>query len=247
MTDAPVVVARGVTRQFGARVVVEDVDLEVAPGEVVGLVGPNGGGKSTLLLLLAGLVRPTFGEVTIAGEPAHVTATQQSGAVGLITAEPGLYPLLTGRENLHFFGGLYGTQPRAIDERAAELAAELGIEDELDRPSRTYSSGTRQKVSLVRALLLHPRLLLLDEPTSHLDPLSTHRIHQAVRNQADGGVAVVLVTHDLHAAEQICNRVLAVNRRLRGVEILGEGRVPTPSRLHGLFEAAVSEPAVESS
>ncbi len=240
------VVARGLGRRFGDRIAVEDVDLEISPGEVVGLVGPNGGGKSTLLLLLAGLVRPSEGEVTIDGEPAHVIATQQSGAVGLITAEPGLYPLLTGRENLRFFGGLYGESPRAVDARAADVAADLGIVDELDRPSSAYSSGTRQKVSLVRALLLRPKLLLLDEPTSHLDPLATHRIHEAVRHQADQGVAVVLVTHDLHAAEQICNRVLAVNRRLRGVEILGEARVPTPSRLHGLFEAAVNAPRAES-
>ncbi|MEM6925765.1 MAG: ABC transporter ATP-binding protein [Myxococcota bacterium] len=236
---SPVVVAEGLSRRFGSRVAVEDVDLTIQPGEVVGLVGPNGGGKSTLLLLLAGLLRPTTGTVTVAGTPAHVLATQQSGAIGLITAEPGLYPLLTGRENLYFFAGLYGEARGAVDERTRELAAELDIEDELDRPSSTYSSGTRQKVSLVRALLLRPRLLLLDEPTSHLDPLSTHRIHQSLRTQADQGVGVVLVTHDLHAAEQICNRVLAVNRRLRGTEILGEARVPSPSRLHGLFEAAM--------
>jgi len=234
----PVVVAQGLTRRFGARTAVEDVDLEVAPGEILGLIGPNGGGKSTLLLLLAGLVRPSAGQVTVISEPAHVVAMQESGAIGLITAEPGLYPLLTGRENLHFFAGLYGEPRHAVDASVEPLAAELGIAAEIDRPASDYSSGTRQKVSLVRALVLRPRLLLLDEPTSHLDPLSTHRIHQAVRARADEGVAVVLVTHDLHAAESICNRVLAVNRRLQGTEVLGKAQVPALSRLHGLFEAA---------
>ncbi|MEN0065808.1 MAG: ABC transporter ATP-binding protein [Myxococcota bacterium] len=245
MTEA-VAVARGVTRRFATRTVIEDVDLHLRPGEIVGLIGPNGGGKSTLLLLLAGLLRPSAGEVRVAGEPAHVIATQQSGAVGLITAEPGLYPLLTGRENLRFFAGLYGERRTVIDARIEELAGGLGLAEVLDRQAATYSSGMRQKVSLVRALLLRPRLLLLDEPTSHLDPLSTRRIHEAVRGQADQGVAVMLVTHDLHAAEQICDRVLAVHRRLRGVEVLGEGRVPTPSRLHDLFEAA-ADPVEEAS
>lgn len=240
----PVVVARGLGRRFADRVVLADIDLDVSPGEVVGLVGPNGGGKSTLLRLMAGLLRPSTGSVSVSDVPAHVVALRQSGAIGLITAEAGLYPLLTGRENLHFFGGLYGVGPREIDERVGELAERLGL-SRLDEPVGTYSSGMTQKVSLARALLLRPQLLLLDEPTSHLDPLATHHLHTAVRQQADEGVAVVMVTHDLHAAEQVCNRVVAVHRGLRGTAEFDRPTLPTPSRLHALFEAAslpVGEP-----
>ena len=208
-TIQPSAVAEGLSRSFGGRAIVDQVDLALHPGEVVGLLGPNGGGKSTLLLLLAGLVRPTVGRVDIQGTPAHELALNRAGAVGLITAEPGLYPLLTGRENLRYFGGLFGSSSSEVDARAEPLLRELDIVDDLDRPSSEYSSGMRQKISLARALLFEPAVLLLDEPTSNLDPLSTLTIHRAVRNQADhGGVSVCIATHELHAAEQICDRVV---------------------------------------
>ncbi|MEZ4237373.1 MAG: ATP-binding cassette domain-containing protein, partial [Myxococcota bacterium] len=237
------VVARGVGRRWGEREVLAGVDLEVAPGEVVGVVGPNGGGKSTLLLVLAGLVRPTAGAVTVDGVPAADLVG--TGAVGLITAEPGLYPLLTGWENLRFFAGLHGAT--AIDAAAAAVLAELRVEPALmDARVATWSSGTRQKVSLARALLLGPRVLLLDEPTSHLDPVAARQLHQVVRARADAGAAVVVVTHDLHAAEHVCDRVVGLDRRVVG-ERAGRRAVPPASPLLALFPAAeeAGAPAAE--
>lgn len=236
----PVVRCEALTRSFGGPPVVEDVNLEISGGTVLGLIGPNGGGKSTLLLLLAGLVRPSSGTVTLSGMATHELATSATGQVGLITAEPGLYPLLTGRENLRFFGGLYGLAPDEVDARAQPLLDELEIGDHLDRPSSSYSSGMRQKVSLARALLCEPRLLLLDEPTSNLDPVSTRTIHQTVRRRADAGMAVVMATHDLHAAESICDQVGVMQSRLRHVEPLsGERRAPPPGRLYALYQEHV--------
>jgi ABC-2 type transport system ATP-binding protein len=233
----PVLVARGLTRRYGALTCVEGVDLQVEAGEVLGLIGPNGGGKTTLLSLLAGLVRPSEGSVTIDGVEASELAVRSSGAVGLITAEPGLYPLLTGRENLRFFGGLYGRSPEEVDQAAAPLLQELGVAEDLDRLSSTYSSGTRQKVSLVRALLLTPRVLLLDEPTSHLDPVSSRTIHDAVRRRADQGTAVVMATHDLHTAEHVCDRVAAIDRRVvRILTLSGERSPPPTGKLFGLYQ-----------
>jgi ABC-2 type transport system ATP-binding protein len=238
------VVARveGVKKQFGrSDPVLNGVDLEVNTGEVLGLLGPNGGGKSTLLLLLAGLIHPSEGRVTIAGMDASQLATASSGVVGLITAEPGLYPLLTGRENLHYFGGLYGLSPKEVDTRAEPLLEELGIVGQLERPSRGYSSGMRQKVSLTRALLLEPKMLLLDEPTSNLDPISTMTIHEAVRRQADQGVAVVLCTHDLHAAESICDRVVMLKQVVLGSETLkGERCAPPAGQLYQFYAGHVN-------
>jgi ABC-2 type transport system ATP-binding protein len=232
-----VLVARGLTRRYGALTCVEGVDLDVDAGEIVGLIGPNGGGKTTLLSMLAGLVRPSEGSVTIDGIEACELAVRASGAVGLITAEPGLYPLLTGRENLHFFGGLYGRSALQVDQAVAPLLQELGVQGELDRPSSTYSSGTRQKVSLARALLLAPRVLLLDEPTSHLDPVSSRTIHEAVRRRADQGTAVVMATHDLHTAEHVCDRVAAIDRRLvRIITLSGERSPPPAGRLFALYQ-----------
>jgi len=220
----PIVVAHGLSRSFGGHDIVDQVDLQISGGEVVGLLGPNGGGKSTLLLLLAGLVRPTSGTVHIQGTPTHELALNRAGAVGLITAEPGLYPLLTGRENLRYFGGLFGCSSADVDARAEPLLRELDIAHDLDRPSSEYSSGMRQKISLARALLFEPAVLLLDEPTSNLDPLSTTTIHRAIRHQADRcGVCVVIATHELHAAEQICDRVVFFQHRIQRIDTLEEG------------------------
>jgi ABC-type multidrug transport system ATPase subunit len=234
--------ASGATKRFGASApVLSSVDLEIERGEVVGLVGPNGGGKSTLLLLLAGLIRPSDGTIDLDGLAAHEVAVAQSGQVGLITAEPGLYPLLTGRENLHFFAGLHGLSPGEADRCATPLLEELELTTtHLDRRSHTYSSGMRQKVSLVRALLLEPRLLLLDEPTSNLDPRASMCLHSAVRRQADAGVAVVLATHDLFSAEQICNRVVFVDNRVLAIDSLKRrGMPPARGQLYRRYEALI--------
>ena len=204
---------------------------------VLGLIGPNGGGKSTLLMLIAGLIRPTSGSVVVGGFNAHDLALSHTGSVGLITAVPGLYPLLTGRENLHYFGGLNGLSKAEVDAMSKPLLEELGLPDQMDRQIKEYSSGMQQKVSLVRALLMKPKLLLLDEPTSNLDPVSTHIIHQSVRKQANLGVAVVLATHDLQAADSICDRVAVQQRTLRHVESLdGERRAPDPGQLYKVYE-----------
>jgi ABC-2 type transport system ATP-binding protein len=234
-----VVVARGLGRSYGARPVLADVDLDVEAGQVVGLVGPNGGGKTTLLLLLAGLVRPTAGTVSVGGLPAEEVALRATGSIGLITAEAGLYPALTGRENLRFFAGLHG-RGAEVDRRAEQIVADLGVDPALlDVRSATYSSGVRQKVSLVRALLFDPALLLLDEPTSHLDPLSARAVYGAVRARAEAGAAVVLATHDLVAAEHLCDLVLAVSGRIverRALE--GPRGLPPEGRLLEIYARA---------
>lgn len=236
MADA--ILAAGLTRRFGqADPVVDGVDLAVRRSEVLGLIGPNGGGKSTLLLLMAGLLRPTSGTVTVLGQPAHALARDAAGTVGLLTPHPGLYPALTVRENLAFFAGLYG---RRVDDAALGIADSHGLTPHLDRRAGLLSSGQQQKVSLVRALLLDPAVLLFDEPTANLDPSSAYALHVQLRAQAEAGRAVVLCTHDLHAASQVCDRVAILHRTLREVRVLeGERRPPEPSVLHAAFEAAL--------
>lgn len=211
----PVVVAKGAGRSFGERAVLSGVDLTIRGGEMVGVVGPNGGGKSTLLLLLSGLLRPTAGRVQVLGIDAHALALTAAGQVGLVTARPGLYPLLTGRENLQHFGGLFGLSPAQVDAKAEPLARTLGLDRAFDLRVGQMSTGMQQKLSLVRALLLSPRLLLFDEPTANLDPLAASALHAEVRRRADEGLACVLVTHDLAAAEATCDRVLLVDGRVR--------------------------------
>ena len=239
--SASVLTARGLGRRVGGRAVLDDIDLDLLPGEVVGVIGPNGGGKSTLLLLLAGLLRPTHGEVRVQGVLAERVARQAQGRVGLLTAEPGLYPLLSGRENLRYFGGLYGLSPDQVDQRTGPLLDELHLGAAVDRPVHTGSSGMRQKLSLARALLMDPAVLLLDEPTANLDPVSARTIWQVVRQRADRGLAVLVCTHDLVAAECLCERVLLVAGR-----VLEETRFPPPrglppvSHLFAPYQAALT-------
>jgi len=209
------VVAERVGKAFGANPVVSEVSLSLGPGEVLGIVGPNGGGKSTLLLLLAGLLRPSSGTVTVGGRTARRLALESAGLVGLVTARPGLYPLLTGRENIRHFGGLFGLTDDEVDAAAAPFLTALALTEGMDQRVATWSTGMQQKLSLTRALLLQPKLLLFDEPTANLDPVASDALYQELRRRADGGLACVLVTHDLGAAEAICDRALLVDVTVR--------------------------------
>lgn len=240
MNPSPLVELRDVSRRQRRHTVLSGVDLDAFSGQVLGLVGPNGGGKSTLLLLLAGLLAPSSGSVRVGGVPARELATRRTGSVGLITAEPGLYPLLTGWENLVFFGGLFGLSGQEARERATELVAALELTEAMDRRCGGWSSGMRQKLSLVRARLMRPRLLLLDEPTANLDPVSADTLWRTVRQAAEEGLAVVLVTHDLVAAEAICDRVAIVEGTIKHVEVLdGRRHVPSPGHLLPLYRRHV--------
>lgn len=236
----PVAVLEDTGRSFGARVVLAHLALTVAGGELVALVGPNGGGKSTLLLLLAGLLKPTAGRVRVCGLDPTSSELRAAGRVGLVTARPGLYPLLTGRENLHHFGGLYGLTPHDIDARAAPLAKALDLE-RLDERVGRLSTGMQQKLSLIRALLLSPRLLLFDEPTANLDPLAARALYAEVRRRADDGLACVVVTHDLPAAEAICDRIVLLDRTVRRELTFTERRAPLAGPTLAAWQAALGD------
>lgn len=228
----------GAGRTFGERKVLSGVDLTVKAGELLGVVGPNGGGKSTLLFLMAGLLRATSGQVRVCGVPAHELALTTAGLVGLVTARPGLYPLLTGRENLHHFGGLFGLAPAEVDARTQPLAKALSLERLDDRVAQ-LSTGMQQKLSLIRALLPSPRLLLFDEPTANLDPFAAAALHAEIRRRADEGLACVLVTHDLTAAEGTCDRVVLVDGGLKREVAFSTHRQPPAGPLLAAWKDAV--------
>ena len=224
-------VMQGVWRSFGPRTVLSGVTTTVRRREVLGVVGPNGGGKSTLLMLMAGLLRPTAGHVRVCGREAHTLSLTGAGLVGLVTARPGLYPLLSGRENLHHFGGLFGLAPAQVDEKAEPLVRELELTRGFDERVGAWSTGMQQKLSLIRALLLSPELLLLDEPTANLDPVVSRTLHAEVRRRADAGLCCVLVTHDLEAAEAFCDRALLVDVEVRREFAFPERRGPVTGPL----------------
>jgi len=219
-----VIRAEHLTRTFGARVAVEDLSLEVGRGEILALLGPNGAGKTTTLRMLAGLIAPTSGTVSVHGEAMdRSTAARLRGHIGLLTEAPGLWERLTVRENLLVYARLQGLDApatrveRALDlfevrDRAGDLAAEL-------------SKGLKQRVALARTLLHNPDILLLDEPTSGLDPESARDVRELVVRLREEGRAVLLSTHHLDEVDRIATRVAVLSTRLIAAD--------TPAALRG--------------
>src|SRR6266567_5479094 len=179
------IVTRGLTKRYGERRGVFDLDLQVEHGEIFGFIGPNGAGKSTTLKLLMGLVRPDRGEGCILGRDAQREAARAHLDVGYLPGEFGLDPRLTGRQLLTYLGNLRG----GVDATAVQQFSErLGLE--LDRPFGEYSRGNKQKVGLVQAFMHRPRVLILDEPTDGLDPLNQATVSEMVQEAAAAGATV---------------------------------------------------------
>jgi heme exporter protein A len=199
--------ARGVVKRFGALSALEGVDLAVPPGSLLAVLGPNGAGKSTLLRLLAGLSRPTSGEVTIAGVRADRPAAR--ARVGLVAHATFLYGALTARENLIFAGRLYGVADPAA--RADALLAEVGLAAVAGRAAGTFSRGMAQRLAVARGLVHDPELLLLDEPFTGLDRAGSERLGARLSSLRDAGRALVLVTHDAARAAALADRVVILS------------------------------------
>jgi heme exporter protein A len=207
----PVVEARALVCRFGPSAVLAGLDVTAGPGEIVGIFGPNGAGKTTLVRILATLLRPTAGNVYLFGEDAFGRhARQLRRQVGLVTHESFLYPDLTATENLLFYGRLYGLSDAAA--RVDEFIAWAGLSEHRTRPVRAYSRGMAQRLTLARALLHGPRLLLLDEPFSGLDSTATVAVERLLDRVREEGRTAVLTTHDLDRGLRAAGRVYILNR-----------------------------------
>jgi heme exporter protein A len=204
----PALDARGICRDFGGHLVLRDVDLSLIAGETVVLLGPNGAGKSTLLRILALLLRPRAGEIRIEGRDVHAARVEALRQVGYLGHESACYPDLTPRENLAFYAELYG-----IDDatRIDELLAWTGLAEAGERPLRTCSRGMVQRVGLARALLHRPRIVLLDEPFTGLDPAASEALDERLRALRSSGCAVLAAVHDVPRAAALATRVLILH------------------------------------
>jgi ABC-type multidrug transport system ATPase subunit len=196
------------TVRYGAFVAVDGLDLELRPGEVVGLVGSNGAGKSSTLRVLSGQRRAAAGTATVAGLDLVRDWGRVKRLFGYVPDRENHFDEFTGRRNLRFFAGLYGVNARRVGEclDAVELA------DAADLPVRHYSQGMRRKLLLARALLHRPLVLYLDEPTANLDTHSAAVVRRVLRGLAGGGGAVLLTTHNLAEVEAVCDRVAVLHR-----------------------------------
>ncbi len=194
--------------------VLHDVDLSVGKGEILGLLGTNGAGKTTLLKILATLILPTAGRITIEGVDVIHEPHRAIQLVSLVTAdERSFYWPLTGRQNLEFFAAFQGLSRAAARRRIEELQEQLGLEA-LDRPFGIYSTGMRHRLAIARGLLRQPRVLLLDEPTRSLDPVAASGLRRLIRDTlvAQLGCTVVLATHNLQEAEELCDREVFLHK-----------------------------------
>ncbi|MEA5362989.1 ABC transporter ATP-binding protein [Amycolatopsis sp., V23-08] len=203
--DTPVAVrARGITKYFGEVVALDGVDLDVAPGQMHGLVGPNGAGKTTLLGLLLGLAVADEGRLEVLGTPIGRALAAPGGVAGFVDG-PGLYPSLTARQNLAALVALRGR-----DRRTAGIDGvleEVGLTDVADDRVRGFSLGMRQRLGLAAALLTEPRLLVLDEPANGLDPVGKRHVHGVLDRLVSGGTTVVLSSHRMDDLEALCSEV----------------------------------------
>lgn len=187
-------------------VAVDRLSFSVEHGEVYGLLGPNGAGKTTTLRMILGLLRPTSGFAEVDGIRSDHAADEVKRRIGLVSASAGLYQWLTPRELLLFFADLYGIPPGVARKELARLIALLELSDFVDQRCSTLSTGQKQRVLLARALIHKPPIMLLDEPTRGLDVFGTQAVFDYIRHLREEGKAVILSTHRLHEAQQICDR-----------------------------------------
>jgi ABC-2 type transport system ATP-binding protein len=223
MSAAPMIVAQGLGRRFGAFWAIRGVDFSLAAGEVFGLLGPNGAGKTTTVRLLTALIAPSEGHASVDGFDVVTSPDEVRARIGLLTEAPGLYERLTALQNLDFFGRLHGLPAPVRAERIERLLRLFELWDRRNEQAATFSKGMKQKLAIARTLLHEPSVLFFDEPTSGLDPEAAFIVREAIATLKSTGRTIVLCTHNLDEAERLCDRVAFV----RG-EIL---RVDSPTRL----------------
>ncbi len=191
-------------------VAVRDLSLEVAPGQVYGLLGPNGSGKSTTMKIVLGLISPSGGTTEIFGRDSQVVDSHEE--VGFLPENPYFYKYLTGTETLRFYGKLCGLSGGMLRDKTAELLRLVGLESARDRRLGGYSKGMLQRIGLAQALIQDPRLLVLDEPTAGVDPRGSAEIRDLIVGCKDRGITVLLCSHLLGQVQEICDRIGILDR-----------------------------------
>jgi ABC-2 type transport system ATP-binding protein len=205
-----VIEIEGLEKLYGDLAAVQGLSFRVAPGEVVGLVGPNGAGKTTTLRSIAGIIIPTRGRIGIAGHDLARNPVAAKQALAFIPDEPHLFEYLTAEEHLRFVARLYGVAD--AEERIPSLLSEFELSDKRGALPDELSRGMKQKLAIACGLLHRPSALLLDEPLTGLDPVGIRRMKATIVRRAETGVAVILSSHLLHLVEEICTRVLVLQR-----------------------------------
>ncbi|MCS5525340.1 MAG: ABC transporter ATP-binding protein [Candidatus Poseidoniia archaeon] len=213
---------QGLTRYYGKLCAVRDISFEIHRGEVFGLLGSNGAGKSTTIKMLCGLLKPTRGSVSVAGVDLARKPLQAKAMLGYLPENPVLYDRLTGMEMLELVGALRKLSPRLLQQRAKYYSEALGLGGQMQSEVGTYSKGMRQKLAIAMTLVHDPEVVLLDEPAAGLDPRYTRLLKEWVRNLSQGGHTVLLSTHITEMASSLCDRIAVIDHG----RLLSVGTVP---------------------
>jgi ABC-2 type transport system ATP-binding protein len=203
---------REVSKHYGAMPALDRVSFEVHEGEIFGLLGPNGAGKTTLLSIVSCLLEPTHGEVRLLGRSIVPGDRAVRRLIGVVPQELALYGDLTARENLFFFGELYGIRGGELRHRIEHILAAVGLSDRASDRVRTFSGGMKRRLNLGAALVHEPRLLLLDEPTVGVDPQSRNHIFEEVRRLNAAGMTLVYTSHYMEEVQALCSRIGIMDR-----------------------------------
>ena len=236
--------ARSLVKEYGDLTAVDDVNIAIQEGEIFGLLGPNGAGKTTIISMITGLLEPTNGSINVDGLDLQTDTNAVKAKLGLVPQELALYPTLTARDNLDFFGSIYGLGGKHLRERVDAMLAMVELTDRADEAVKTYSGGMKRRVNIAAGLLHEPEILFLDEPTVGVDPQSRNAIFEAVEELNRAGMTVIYTTHYMEEAQRLCQRVA----------IIDEGRIialDTPQALirslgGGILVLGLEDPGADS-
>jgi ABC-2 type transport system ATP-binding protein len=204
---APLLEIHELRKRYGDQVALDGVSLAIEPGEMFGLLGPNGAGKTTLMSILAGLREPGSGAVLLHGQRFTRSRKDLRRLIGIVPQDLAIYNELTARENLRFFGQLYGEHGRGLEQHVDEILAAVALSDRADERAGTFSGGMKRRLNLGAALVHGPLLLLLDEPTTGVDPQSRNHIFEEVRRLNNAGLTIIYTSHYMEEVQALCPRV----------------------------------------
>ena len=222
----------GLRKHYDALVAVDDVSFEVRDGEVFGLLGPNGAGKTTTINMICGVLQPDGGRVLVDGRDIWLEPKRVKQDLGVVPQEISVYEDLTARDNLSFWGSLYGLRGSELSSRIDESLSRLGLAERAGHNVKTFSGGMKRRLNLCMGLIHQPRFLLLDEPTVGIDPQARLNILEVIREVADAGTTVLYTTHYMDEAEQLCDRIAIIDHG----KILASGTLDDLTRTAGEAE-----------
>jgi len=200
-----------VVKRYGDTMALDHLDLNIAEGEVLGLLGPNGAGKTTAIRTLTGLVAADSGDIEVFGEKQHVNNTSIKKKMGLVTQEITVFSDLSARENLRYFGSLYGLRGAELESNVDRVLAFVGLTEHAKRRPKKFSGGMQRRLNIGCALVHRPKLLIMDEPTVGIDPQSRNHILESVKKIAEEGTTIIYTSHYMEEVQAICNRIAIVD------------------------------------